>query len=84
MENVDEQLITDESEVNMNDDEIIQLIADESEVNMNDDKIIQSVLRDFNNTLSLGEIEEPKENISFNTAYSELQTSLIVQRNSLI
>ncbi len=38
--------------------------------------MVQAVLHDFNNTPSLEEIEELEEKISFNTAYSELQTNL--------
>ncbi len=52
-----------------------QLITDDPEFNINDDKIVQSVLYDFDNIPSIEEIEESKEKISFNIAYSALQTN---------
>ncbi len=43
---------------------------------MNGDEIVQSELQEFNNTLSLEDIEEPAEKISFDAVYSALQISL--------
>ncbi len=51
------------------------LITDDPAFNVNVDKIVQFVLHDFNDTPSLEEIKEREEKISFDIAYSVLQTS---------